>query len=358
MLADAIRSDLDDLRRRGLVRNPPVVERVRGPFATVEGRELLSFASNDYLGIAQDPRVAEAVARAAREDGWGAASSRALTGTTRRHAELERAIAEFKRAPAALLFPSGYAANLGLVTALAGRDTLIVADALNHASLIDGCRLSRARVEVYPHRDAAAAARLAAQPAPRKFILTDTVFSMDGDLAPLDALRATGVDVVVDDVHGLGVFGPEGKGETAAAIQSGNLAKAAGGIGGFVVGSPDLIELLRSRARSFLFTTAPPAAACAGALEGLRILASEPERRRRLWSHAKLLGAESPILTRIVGSNEAVMAASARLRELGFWVPAIRPPTVPDGTARLRITLTSMHEAAHVEALKDALRKI
>jgi 8-amino-7-oxononanoate synthase len=356
VLADAIRSDLDELRRRGLLRTPPTVERVRGPFVTIEGRERLSFASNDYLGIAQDPRVAEAAARAAREDGWGAASSRALQGTGRRHVELERAIAEFKRAPAALLFPSGYAANLGMVTALAGRDSVIVSDELNHASLIDACRLSRARVEVYPHRDAAAAARLAA--GGRAFILTDTVFSMDGDLAPLEALRATGADVVVDDVHGLGVFGPDGRGETSAPIQSGNLAKAAGGMGGFVVGSAELIELLRSKARSFLFTTAPPPAVCAAGLEGLRILASEPERRRKLWENVKALGAESPIKSVVIGSNEAALAASARLRELGFFVPAIRPPTVPEGTARLRITLTSMHEPEHVEALKDALRKI
>ncbi|HXX94826.1 MAG TPA: 8-amino-7-oxononanoate synthase [Planctomycetota bacterium] len=358
MLADFIHSELEALRSSRLVRDSRVIERVRGPFVTVEGRELLSFSSNDYLGIGQDPRLAEAAAVAAREFGWGAASSRALSGTTRWHAELEEAIADLKRTPAALLFPSGYMANLGLVTSLAGPGTLIVADRLNHASLIDACRLSRARIEVYPHRDAAAAGRLLGTGPGRKFILTDTVFSMDGDLAPLEELRKLGADLVVDDVHGLGVFGPDGRGCTDVPVQSGNLAKAAGSAGGFVAGSKDLIELLRSRARSFLFTTSPPPALCAAGLEALRILRSEGDRRRRLWENVQRLGAVSPIHTVVVGSNEAALRASRRLQELGFFVPAIRPPTVPEGTARLRVTLTAMHEPPHIEALKDALQKI
>ncbi|HEX7899363.1 MAG TPA: 8-amino-7-oxononanoate synthase [Planctomycetota bacterium] len=371
-LADVVRTELDRLRGLKLTRDPKVIDRVRGPFVSCEGRERLSFCSNDYLGIGQDPRVAEAAARAAREHGWGAAASRALQGTHRLHVELEAAIARVKRAPAALLFPSGYAANLGLITTIASKDTVIASDALNHASLIDACRLSRARVEVYPHRDAAAALRLNAS-----FILTDTVFSMDGDLAPLDALRGDNssrdvcppgedkhpgkncpAELVVDDVHGLGVFGPEGRGNTDVPIQTGNLAKAAGGAGGFVVGPPELIALLRSAARSWLFTTAPPPAACAASLEALRILEAEPERRERLWANIRKLGAESPIKTIVLGSNEAALAASARLWDLGFFVPAIRPPTVPEGTSRLRVTVTSMHEPAHVEALLDALKKL
>jgi 8-amino-7-oxononanoate synthase len=350
-LSDLIRGELDRLRGAKLTRDPRVIDGVRGPFVACEGRERLSFCSNDYLGIGQDRRVAEAAARAAREQGWGAAASRALQGTHRLHVELEAAIAEAKKAPAALLFPSGYAANLGMVTALANKDTVIASDALNHASLIDACRLSRAKVVVYPHRDAAAA--LAAK---ADFILTDTVFSMDGDLAPLDALR--GAELVVDDVHGLGVFGPDGRGNTDVPIQSGNLAKALGSAGGFVVGSKELIELLRSSARSWLFTTAPPPAVCAAGLEALRILKTEPARREKLWANIRGLGAASPIKTVVLGSNEAALAASARLWELGFFVPAIRPPTVPEGTSRLRITVTSMHDPAHVEALLDALKKL
>ncbi|MBI3630251.1 MAG: 8-amino-7-oxononanoate synthase, partial [Candidatus Rokubacteria bacterium] len=342
MLSEFIRSELEELRRASLLREPRVIDRIRGPYVTIGGRELLCFCSNDYLGIGQDPRLGEAAARAARDFGWGAVSSRALSGTTRWHAALEEAIAEFKGAPAALHFPSGYAANLGLIASIADRDTLIVSDELNHASLIDGCRLSRAKIEVYPHRDVEAAARLLKVDAKRKFILTDTVFSMDGDLAPLDALRALGSDVVIDDVHGLGVFGAEGRGNLEVPVQTGNLAKAAGGAGGFVVGSRELIELLRSRARAFLFTTAPPPALCAAAVEALRLVRSAEDRRAKLWAHIRLMGASSPIHTVILGSNERALEASRRLFELGFFVPAIRPPSVALGTARLRITLTAM----------------
>jgi 8-amino-7-oxononanoate synthase len=358
MLADYIKSELEELRRANLVREPRVIDRVHGPFVTIGGRELLSFCSNDYLGIGQDPRLGEAAAGAAREYGWGAASSRALSGTTRWHAALEEAIAEFKGAPAALHFPSGYAANLGLLASIADRETLIVSDELNHASLIDGCRLSRAKVEVFPHRDAAAAGRLLAAHSGRKFILTDTVFSMDGDLAPLDALRGFGADLVIDDVHGLGVFGPEGRGNLDVPIQTGNLAKAAGGSGGFVAGPRELVELLRSRARAFLFTTAPPPALCAASIEALRLVRGAEDRRKKLWENIRLLGAASPIRTVILGSNERALEASRRLYERGFFVPAIRPPTVPPGTARLRITVTAMHEREHVEALLEALREI
>jgi 8-amino-7-oxononanoate synthase len=358
MLSEYIRSELEELRRASLLREPRVLSRIRGPYVTIDGRELLCFCSNDYLGIAQDPKLASSAEQAVRDFGWGSGSSRALSGTSTAHQELEEAIAAFKRAPAALYFPSGYMANVGLITSIADRDTLIVSDERNHASLIDACRLSRARVEVYPHGDVAAAARLLRTDATRKFILTDTVFSMDGDLAPLEALRGLGADLVVDDVHGLGVFGPEGRGNTDVPIQTGNLAKAAGSVGGFVAGSADLIALLRSRARTFLFTTAPPAAVCAAGLAGLRRLAAAEKERAKLWENIRRLGATSPIHTVILGSNERALEASRALFELGFFVPAIRPPTVAPGTARLRITVTAMHEREHLEALLQALRKI
>lgn len=358
MLADYVQRALADLREARLERRPRVIERARGPYVTIDGRELLCFCSNDYLGLGQDRRLVEAACRAAEEYGWGPASSRALSGTTRWHAALEEEIALTKRAPAALYFPSGYMANLGLVTTIADRDTLIVSDELNHASLIDACRLSRARVEVYPHRDVSAAGRLLRQDARRKFILTDTVFSMDGDRAPLAELMALGADVVVDDVHGLGVFGPEGRGCLEVPIQSGNLSKAAGGAGGFVVGPRELIELLRSRARSWLFTTAYPPAVCAAGIEALRLIRESDDRRAKLRENMRLLGAEAPIKTVVLGSNERALAASDRLWELGFFVPALRPPSVAPGTARLRITVTAMHEKEHVEALIDALKKV
>lgn len=359
MLVEYVRDALAALRRDRLVRTPPVIERVRGPYVTIGGRELIGFASNDYLGIGRDPRLVEAALRAARDFGWGAGSSRALSGTTRWHAALEEAVAEFKQAESALTFSSGYAANVGLIASIADRDTLILSDELNHASLIDACRLSRARVKVYPHRDVAAVARLLSEEdAARKIILTDSVFSMDGDRAPLEELSRLGADLVVDDVHGLGVFGPEGRGTLGVPVQTGNFSKAAGGVGGFVVGPADLIEWIRSRARTFLFTTAPPPAACAAALEALRLIRSADEARRRLKDNMRRLGSETPIRTVILGSNEAALGAAERLRELGFFVPAIRPPSVPPGTARLRITVTAMHEPDHVDALLDALRKI
>ncbi|MBV8881108.1 MAG: 8-amino-7-oxononanoate synthase [Planctomycetaceae bacterium] len=358
MLSEFIRSELESLRRASLLREPRVVERIRGPYVAIDGRDVLSFCSNDYLGIGQDPRLAEAAARAAAEFGWGAGSARTMSGTTRWHAALEEAIAGFKGLPAALVFPSGYMANLALVTTLADRDTTILSDELNHASLIDACRLSRARVEVYPHRDVGAVERLLRREGARKFILTDTVFSMDGDLAPLDELRKLGVDLIIDDVHGLGVFGPEGRGTLDLPIQSGNLSKAAGGVGGFVAGSRELIELVRSRGRSFLFTTAPPAAVCAAGIEALSLVRKADDRRRRLWENIRILGASSPIHTVMLGSNERALEASRKLFELGFFVPAIRPPTVAPGTARLRITVTALHEREHVEALVEALRKI
>jgi len=358
MLSEFIRAELDQLRRASLVREPRVIERLQGPRVTIDGRELLSFCSNDYLGIGQDPRLAEAAARAAAEFGWGSGSARSLSGTTRWHAELEEAIAGFKGLPAALYFPSGYMANLALITTLADRDTTILSDELNHASLIDACRLSRAKVQVYPHGDVAAVERLLRADGDRKFILTDTVFSMDGDLAPLDGLRKLGADLVVDDVHGLGVFGPEGRGTLDLPIQSGNLSKAAGGIGGFVAGPRELIDLIRSKGRSFLFTTAPPAAACAAGIEALGLIRKGEERRKRLWENIRILGARSPIHTVMMGSNERALEASRKLDELGYFVPAIRPPTVAPGTARLRITVTAMHERGQVEALVEALRKV
>jgi 8-amino-7-oxononanoate synthase len=358
MLAEYVRSELETLRRSQLVREPRVIEGIHGPFVTVDGREVLSFCSNDYLGLGQDPRLAAAAGEAAAEFGWGSGSARTMSGTTRWHAALEEAIAGFKGLPAALFFPSGYMANLALVTTLADRQTTVLSDELNHASLIDGCRLSRAKVEVYPHRDAGAVERLLRSAGGRKFILTDTVFSMDGDLAPLEALRGLGADLVVDDVHGLGVFGPEGRGTLDVPVQSGNLAKAAGGVGGFVAGSRDLIELIRSRGRSFLFTTAPPPAVCAAGIEALALVRKADDRRRRLWENIRLLGAQSPIRTIVLGSNERALEASRALFERGFFVPAIRPPTVAPGTARLRVSVTAMHEREHVEALVDALGKL
>jgi len=369
-----------ELASSHLLREPKVVEGVRGPFATIDGREVLSFCSNDYLGLSRDSRISKAASKAAAGWGWGAGSSRLMAGTTALHRAVEREIADFLGAGSALLFASGSAANAGLLTATTDEETLVLSDELNHASVIDACRLSRAIVRVYPHGDAEAAEKmLASERAARKLIFTDTVFSMDGDLAPLPALRVAanrhGAELIVDDAHGFGVLGDTGRGGVelagvAVAARSANLAKAAGSIGGFVAGSRDLVRLLESRARSFIYTTAAPAAVAAAGMEALRLVRVADDARRRvvalggrLARGVRALGypvreSPAPFLPVVLGTEEKALVAAAKLWESGFLVPAIRPPTVPKGTSRLRISVTALHAENHVDALLESLAKI
>ncbi len=358
MLRDRIRRGLDDLRERNLLRIPRIVERFRGPFALVDGREVVNFASNDYLGLGRDPRLPEAARRAA-EDGWGPASSRLLCGTTRAHVALEEALADFLGAEAALCFPSGYMVNLGILAAVAGPDVAVLSDERNHASLIDACRLSRAHVVKIRHKDLEDFERNLRGPG-EKIILTDSVFSMDGDRAPLDELAALaerhGADLIVDDAHAFGVFG-DGRGLAhQAALRTVTFSKAAGCVGGAVVGDREAIDYLRTRARTFMFTTAPPPALCAAALEALRLM-RDGSLRAKLWENVRRFSprAESPIVSVVLGDNARAVAESERLWELGFWVPAVRPPAVPEGTARLRISLSALHSEEMIDALKSAL---
>jgi 8-amino-7-oxononanoate synthase len=296
------------------------------------------------------------------------------------HRELERALAAFLDRSAALVFPSGYQTNVGVLTALAGRDDLIVSDALNHASLVDGCRLSRARVEIYPHGDAAAARRLleTAGPARRRLLVTESLFSMDGDAAPLAALAeiaaATDSILVVDEAHAFGVLGPGGRGLCAAAgvapdVLIGTLGKAAGAAGGFVAGPGELRDLLVNRARTFVFTTALPPPVAAAASAAVRLLAaSEGDRRRAaLADHIRSLTGDlaargliaqappGPIVPVVLGSEARALQVATALRDRGFFVPAIRPPTVPAGSSRLRVTLSAAHEPAEVRGFAAAL---
>ena len=330
--------------------------------------EAVDLSSNDYLGLAGDPRVVEAAREAAA--GWGAGSgaSRLVTGGTALHRELERAIAGWKGTEDAVVFSSGYLANTGTIPALVGAGDAVFSDALNHASIVDGCRLSRAAVRVFPHRDAAALDQLlAATHARRRLVVTDGVFSMDGDTAELPELcavaEAHGAMMMVDDAHGCGVLGPEGRGTAAAQgcadrvhVQLGTLSKAFGAAGGYVAGDRGLCEWLRNRARGFVFDTAPVPAAVGAALRALEIAAAEPWRRqhgralaRRL---ARGLGVDQPaacVVPFVVGEPRAAMAASAALAEEGLIVVAIRPPTVLPGTARPRFALTASHEEATVD---------
>ncbi len=365
MLADRLKKVQAELRGKDLVRTPRIIEEIRGPVVRVDGRELLLFASNDYLGLGQHPRVLEA-ARNVAHLGWAPASSRLLSGTTRLHADLEERLAEFLGTESAICFPTGYMANLGLLSTVAGPGVTILADEANHASLIDACRLSRARVRVLPHRDLDAV-RAAVKPPGDKILLTDSVFSMSGGVAPLGELsriaEESGTDLVVDDAHGFGVFG-EGRGVIAeqnanVALRTVTLSKAAGCMGGAVAGSRDGIDYLRTRARTFMFTTSPPPSICAAAIESISLI-EEGSLRRKLWANVRHFSpdADSPIVPVVLGENRRALDASRALWESGFWVPAIRPPAVPEGGARLRISITALHEPEHLDRLREALSKI
>jgi 8-amino-7-oxononanoate synthase len=344
-----------------------------GPEATIAGRRYLLLASNNYLGLADDPRVRAAAAAALDRYGASSAASRLISGTTRLHADLEAALAAWKGTEACVVFSSGYLANVGTIPALVGPDDAVFSDQLNHASIIDGVRLARARVVVYRHRDVEhLAALLAAHPARRRLIVTDSVFSMDGDLAPLPALcelaERHGAMLMVDEAHATGVLGPAGSGAVAhlgmqgrVPIVMGTLSKALGAMGGYVAGSARLVEYLRHRARGFVFDTALAPPAAGAALAAVGIAQREEWRRARLWALAdrlraalgaqgyQLLPGETPILPVLVGANRAALRLAAALRERGVWVPAIRPPTVPEGTARLRVTLMATHQDTHLE---------
>ena len=345
------------------------------------GRSLLNFASNDYLGLAGDPRVIEAACSAASVHGWGSGASPLVSGWREPHEALASGLAEFERVEAVALFPSGFAANLGTIAALVGPGDAVYLDRLGHACLVDGARLSRARLRVYPHNDADRLEAILTRDRGRfrrSLIATDGVFSMDGDLAPLadlaDLAGRYGAMLLVDEAHGTGVFGDGGRGASEACgvsdrvdVKVGTLSKALGSVGGFVAGSRRLIDWLINHARPMIYSTAPPPSAAAAAGRALEILRLEPWRRARLAGLAGSLrsalptlglpdvGPGGPIVPLILGEPRAALDRAARLLDRGCLVPAIRPPTVPEGTARLRISLTAAHDPADVDRLLAAL---
>jgi len=364
------------LRRRLLTREGRQSARL-----TIDGRELVNFGSNDYLALAADPRLGRAVSEALEREGWGSGASPLITGHALPHRQLEERLAAFEGTEAALLFPSGYAANVGAVAALVGPGDAVFTDRKNHASLLDGCRLSRADVRVYPHNDCRRLDALLARSASyrRRLIGTDSLFSMDGDLAPLGELAALaeqyGAMLLVDEAHATGVFGPHGRGaaeylgvEDRVDVRVGTLSKALGCAGGFVAGSRSLIEWLVNRARPYVFSTAGPAALAAAAMAAMDIVVNEPERRRQLLVRAEGLRKElasmgwnvgasaGQIIPVIVGEADRAVRLSVRLRDEGFFVPAIRPPTVPEGEACLRISLTAGHTEEMIAALAAAMQ--
>lgn len=384
-LLDTLREGLNDLDARGLTRRRRIADTPCAAHMTVDGRPIVGFAGNDYLGLAAHPRLADAMAEGARRYGAGSGGSHLLGGHSRAHAVLEDELAEFAGgfvdAPRALTFSTGYMSNLATLTALAGRGTTLFSDALNHASLIDGARLSRADVQIYPHADMQAlAAMLEASDASVKMVVTDAVFSMDGSLAPLAALVALaerhGAWLVVDDAHGFGVLGPQGRGALAhAALRSANLVylctfgKAVGVAGAAVVAHETVVEWLLQRARPYIFTTASPPAVAHAVSASLSLIAGEEgearrrhldtliERTRGILKRTCWQPVDSPTAVQplIIGSNEDTLALAARLDAEGLWVPAIRPPTVPVGTSRLRISLSASHGLEDIDRLEAAL---
>ncbi len=378
-----LRERLSSLKQAGLTRKLRELKGEPGPKVCWNGRQVLLLCSNNYLGLAADERLKQASLQAVESYGCGATGSRLISGNLELYGNLERELARFKGSDAALVFPSGYQANLGTVSALAGPGDVIFSDALNHASLIDGSRLSRAEVLIYDHCNAENLERkLASRPAARrKLILTESVFSMDGDLAPLQDIvflaKKYASLLMVDEAHATGVFGPTGAGRIEALglqqqvdIQMGTFSKALGSLGGYIAGSEELILYLVNHARSFIFTTGLPPAVLAASAAALRVVQKEPQRREALWRNVAQLrqgllklgfdpGPEqSQILPVRLGEERRTMAACRLLLREGVFVQGIRPPTVPRGTARLRICPMALHTDDDIQEALTGFHKL
>ncbi len=388
---------LTDLERQDLRRHSATRTSAQSALVTIDGLELINFGSNDYLGLASDERLAAAAHAAAEREGWGGGASPLVSGRSLSHAKLERRLAEFEGTEAALVFPSGFAANAGIIPALVEEGDAIFADAKNHASLIDGCRLSRVTRFIYPHRDCDALETMLRQSAGvrRRLIVTDTLFSMDGDLAPVARLTELAAHyeamLLLDEAHATGVFGPNARGVTdqlesthkpaapgsaggshaasSHTIRIGTLSKALGSAGGFVCGSQSLIDWLANRARTYVFSTAQPPATSAAAIAALDIIQSEPHRRQELLARAADLReglraqgwttghSESQIIPLILGDAKRTLDLATKLRDAGYFIPAIRPPTVPEGESLLRLSLCYHHTPEIIDTLLTRLAR-
>jgi 8-amino-7-oxononanoate synthase len=388
-MRDFFTEELEALRKRALDRHLREISSAQGPEVVIAGRHFINFSSNDYLGLANDLRLHEAAASAIDEFGIGAGASRLISGTQSPHLRLERALAKWKGTEAALCFSSGYTAALGTIPALVTKNDVILLDKLCHASLIDGARLSGAVLRVFPHNQLRKLESLLEwarrkHPGKRVLIITESIFSMDGDRAPLRELvelkKRFRALLMLDEAHAIGVIGPNGRGLAAAEnlseeveVQMGTLSKALGTSGGYICGSRTLIEWLINRARSFIYSTAPPPAIAAAGLAAVDFLASPEGEKRRLllWERIRLMqqllprtgleakdvAAGSAIFPLIVGDEKAALEMAAALQSDGFLVPAIRYPTVAKGAARLRITVTAAHEEDPIEELCELIKR-
>ncbi len=380
---------LNDLRAKGTHFNLRVLDDQQAPVCHYDGREVINLASNNYLGLANHPKLIEAAIAATRAFGVGSGAVRTIAGTMRIHMELEEKIARFKNVEACVVFQSGFAANAGTVSAILGKEDFIFSDELNHASIIDGARLSRATIKIFRHKDAshceALLQELEKHPG-RKLVITDGVFSMDGDIGPVDKLAALaekyGAIMMVDDAHASGVLGRNGRGSVdhfgmhgKVDVQVGTLSKAIGALGGYVCGTKDLIDYLYHRARPFLFSTSHPPSVAATCIAAFDILEREPERILRLWSNTRYFqgelkrvgfniggvntpATETPITPIIVGDGRAAMDFSRALFYEGVMATGIAFPTVPEGKARIRAILTSEHTRSQLDRALETLERV
>ena len=380
-MTDFIEQRLEEIRSRNLYRQLKVVDGEQSATVRLNGREVLNLSSNNYLGLANHPALKEAAREALDRYGCGSGASRLISGNMTAHEELEQRIARFKGTEAALVFNSGYQANVGIIATLMEKDDVVLSDALNHASIIDGCRLSRAAVSVYRHCDMGHLESLLkeAPAGARKLIVTESIFSMDGDIAPLremvEMAERHGALVMVDEAHATGVRGPDGAGVVAelglgdrVLVQMGTLGKALGAFGAYVAGTAKLKDLLVNRARSFIFTTSLPPVVLAMAAAAVELVKKEPERQcalqrntQRLRNGLEQLGyavaGSTQIIPVMVGKEQPCMRLAARLLEAGFYVQGIRPPTVPPGTSRLRVTTMATHTTEQMDQALDAFKQ-
>lgn len=381
---DELEGKLAELEEQGLLLHPRTLEGPTGARARFDGRDVINLASNNYLGLANHPRVNEAAAKAALELGAGSGAVRTIAGSMSMHLELERRFAAFKHAEAALMFQSGFTANAGTVAAILDKEDVIVSDQLNHASIIDGARLSRAEIKVFPHKDAEAAGALLAEtarPGRRQLLITDGIFSMDGDIAPLPDLvevaERHGAIMMIDDAHATGVLGAGGAGTVdhfglhgRVDIQVGTLSKAIGVLGGFIAGPRVLTRWLENRGRPYLFSTSAPPAVVAACMTALDVIQDEPDRLERLWNNTRAFKAalhelgfdtglsETPITPVIAGDEERAQALGRRLFEEGVFAPAIVFPTVVRGQARVRTIVTADHTEQDLSEAVETFAKV
>src|SRR5437588_3095062 len=378
---DYLEQQLGELERAGTALHPRELQAEQRARTRFDGRDVINLASNNYLGLAAHPRMKEAAARAAAEFGAGSGAVRTIAGTMSLHVELERRFAEFKGAEAAIMFQSGFTANSGTVAAILSKEDVIVSDQLNHASIIDGARLSRAEIKVFPHKDVAAADRALEEsraPGRRQLLITDGVFSMEGDIAPLPDLvevaERHGAIMMIDDAHASGVLGENGKGTVShygldpkrVDIQVGTLSKAIGALGGFIAGPRHLIEWLQNRGRPFIFSTSAPPAVAAACIQALDILEQEPERVQRLWDRTRFFkeslqklgfdtgSSETHITPVIAGDERTAQDLSAQLWDEGVFTPAVVYPTVAKDRSRVRPIVTADHTEADLQEALDA----